>query len=266
MSIEIESVITIRTITDINELSLVRQLEGLVWSEDDTVPVSHMVAVLKNGGLVLGAFHEEKLIGFQYSFPGFDGEKVFLCSHSLGIHPDYRKLGMGMKLKMAQKEWAVEKGYELITWTYDPLETVNGNLNLHKLGAICSTYMENVYGEMADSMNVGLPSDRFLVEWWVKDVWHRNQIAVDRISSAINVSVLDGVLVPDKMNLDILEDTIFIPVPSNFQEIKQKDFDLAVRWREFTGKVFTHYFKTGWIATDLVKISQQQYSYVLERK
>lgn len=46
-------------------------------------------------------------------------------------------------------------------WTYDPLETVNGYLNLSKLGGVCTQYIENCYGEMPDILNAGLPSDRF---------------------------------------------------------------------------------------------------------
>ncbi|WP_049662149.1 hypothetical protein [Bacillus sp. FJAT-27231] len=50
------------------------------------------------------------------------------------IHLQHRKLGVNEKLKLAKKAESLNKGYELVTWAYDPPETVNGYLNFHKLG------------------------------------------------------------------------------------------------------------------------------------
>lgn len=234
---------------------------------EDSVSVNHTVAAIKNGGLVIGAFLYEDLVGFQYSFPGYDGKKVYLCSHSLGIHPEYRKFGIGEKLKNAQREAALAKGYDLITWTYDPLETVNGYLNLHKLGAVCSTYLENAYGDMEDNLNAGLPTDRFLVEWYIKDNVKIKPV-VTKPEVAITTSVQNGYLVPEQIHLDCDEETIVVPVPGNFQEIKSRDFSLALLWRKQTRKVLSHYLDFGWGVTDLRKDVEveQQYLYFLQKK
>lgn len=267
MSNDLHTTITIRNLVSVEDLEKVRQLESLVWSFDESVPVNQTVAVVKNGGFILGAFIGDELIGFQYSFPGFDGKQIYLCSHSLGIHPNYRKFGIGYKLKIAQKNLALQKGYELITWTYDPLETVNGNLNLHKLGASCSTYLKNVYGDMDDELNTGIPTDRFLVEWWIKDDRKiKNQ--PETVLFAITTSEMNGYPVPEQVDLNILEDQVWVPVPSQFQELKKADFSLAVKWRETTSTVFTHYFSKGWMAVDLIKDTQRQnqYLYLLEKR
>ncbi|WP_404332874.1 GNAT family N-acetyltransferase [Mesobacillus maritimus] len=267
--------IEIRNLQTVEELELVRQLEAIVWSFEDSVPVNQTITVVKNGGFILGAFLYNELIGFQYSFPGFDGKKVYLCSHSLGIHPNFRKYGIGEKLKWAQKELAVAKGYKLISWTYDPLETVNGNLNLHKLGAVCSTYLEDAYGEMDDGLNSGITTDRFLVEWRLDEVQNnvgelqRNDTRhVDGQNIVLETSKKGSFFVPSEINLELESDLLFVPVPGNFQEIKNDDFALAVEWRNVTRKIFTYFLRSGWQVTDLIKCEKHQYLYlyVLEKR
>lgn len=268
MQQEILSSMIIKNVTTIEELQQVHKLESMVWSPEDTVPISHTAATIKNGGFILGAFYEEQLIGFQYSFPGFDGIKSYLVSHSLGIHPDFRKLGIGEKLKHEQRELAEKMGYDLISWTYDPLETVNGNLNLHKLGATCTAYIENAYGEMTDGMNDSLSTDRFVVEWAVKKVERESEnYEISKLPLLINVEFEDGTLVPRDINLQENSNTLLVPVPGNFQEIKSKNFNAALLWREKTKQVFTHYLKHGWVVTDLVKDPEKknQYMYLLEK-
>ncbi|MBM7587174.1 putative GNAT superfamily acetyltransferase [Bacillus pakistanensis] len=266
MKQEILSAMVIRNLQTVEELEKVRQLEVMIWGLEDSVPVNQSVAAVKNGGFILGAFLKEELIGFQYNFPGFNGKKIYLCSHSLGIHPDYRKFGIGEKLKIAQRETAIGIGYDLITWTYDPLETVNGNLNLHKLKAVCNTYMENAYGEMPDNMNAGIPTDRFLVEWWIKEPIEKTEPDKGH-SLVIKTSTNGSFLTPHEMDLMQVNDSLFVPVPGNFQEIKKHNFPLALSWRERTRKVFSYYLSQGWTVTDLVKDDEQsnQYLYLLEK-
>ncbi|WP_066056448.1 GNAT family N-acetyltransferase [Robertmurraya korlensis] len=256
--------VNIRDLQSVIELEKVRELEALIWSLEDSIPVNQTVAAVKNGGFVLGAFLDEKLIGFQYSFPGFDGAKGYLCSHSLGIHPDYRTFGVGEKLKWAQKETALLKGYDLITWTYDPLETVNANLNLHKLGGVCSTYKKDVYGEMNDGLNTGLATDRFLIEWRLKSESVKTEFVRDA-QHVIRTDQFNGNLAPMESNLSLSQDVLYVSVPGNFQTIKIEDFALAKKWRETTRKAFMHYFNKGYTATDLRKEKENHYYYVLQK-
>ena len=98
----------IRLLDTPEDLQLVEELQRAVWpgSETDIVPMHMMITVVHNGGLVLGAFEDEKIIGFVYGFPGLeetpDGPRPKHCSHQMGIHPDYRDSGIGFTLKRAQ--------------------------------------------------------------------------------------------------------------------------------------------------------------------
>lgn len=256
--------LTIRPITELMELSEVCVLEKEIWQSDDPVPLAHALTSVENGGMVIGAYIEDQLIGFQYSFAGFNGKESYLCSYLLGVHPDHRVGGIGEKLKLAQREEAIKKGYDLIEWTYDPLETVNANLNIRKLGGTCSTYKENYYGDMEDGLNAGIPSDRFLVQWRIQDDHVIQRLSdpgrrpqrMDEQLSVIKVDVReDGVPVP--VGVDYHErdssEALWVPVPGEFQKVKEIDSDMALEWRLKTRDVFSRYFQSGWQVVDFVR-------------
>lgn len=114
-------------------------------------------------------------------------------------------------------------GYDLITWTFDPLESRNAYLNLSKLNAVCSTYVENCYGEMDDSLNHGLPTDRLKAEWWitsshVEEPWSM-ETATAKNPYDWGVSEDDF---PVLLNTewDAAGCPVLVPIPANFQSIK----------------------------------------------
>ncbi|MFP5114919.1 GNAT family N-acetyltransferase [Bacillaceae bacterium C204] len=270
---DLQEPIIIRMLHTAEELTAVRDLESLIWSDEDPVPVNHSIAVVKNGGMVIGAFSGVQLIGFQYSFPGFNGSSVYLCSHSMGIHPDFRKMGIGEKLKLRQREEALNMGYRLITWTYDPLETVNGYLNLSKLGGVCTQYIENCYGDMPDILNAGLPSDRFLVEWNIaEETSKRREDFIDNQEVPFLIHVEEdaqGYPVPKAVLLDSEKEAnvLYVPIPNQFQTIKSNNLKAALEWRLKTREVFTHYLSKGWMVTALRKSDHPYlHHYVLEKK
>lgn len=156
----------IRRLLDPEEYRDAEELMGSAWGILDRVDITPrhvLVTAQKNGGLVLGAFAPDgQLVGFLFGFLGTTAEgKLKHVSHQVGVHPQYRGLHLGYLLKRAQRGEVRRQGLDLITWTYDPLETVNAHLNLTQLGAVCSTYLRNVYGELRDNLNRGLPTDRF---------------------------------------------------------------------------------------------------------
>lgn len=154
-----------RTIHSASEFDLAVNLEIEVWGLDpiDAVPTNIMHTIAMNGGVVIGAYIGEQLVGMSLALPLFcEGEWV-LWSHMVGVHPEYRGQGIGFNLKQAQRRWALNHGYETMRWTFDPLQRGNANFNIRHLGAYSRKYHINLYGDMTDDINAGLPSDRLEV-------------------------------------------------------------------------------------------------------
>ncbi|MCT6925584.1 GNAT family N-acetyltransferase [Metasolibacillus sp.] len=262
--------IAIRELTTIEEMELVQQLEWKVWGISP-IPTHQTFTVVKNGGIIVGAFDADKLIGFSYAFAGWKNEKSYLCSHMLGIDNAYRSQQIGEQLKLAQRNIAIQKGYELMTWTYDPLETRNGFLNLTKLNGICDTYIENCYGEMQDGFNKGLPSDRFEVHWHLTSdyVVHKHQ-PLAPAPIPLGEIVIDEQGLPTlgarhTHNLHTIYDaqSYSLPVPQDFQALKRQSQEHALHWRLATRKIFQELFAAGYAAVRIEKQSQwNQYIFV----
>ncbi|KAB2338932.1 GNAT family N-acetyltransferase [Cytobacillus depressus] len=254
----------------------VQKLEEEVWHMS-AIPIHQTITAVKNGGIMLGAFDQDKLVGFSYGFTGFDEKQTYLCSHMLGIHPDYQDQGIGAKLKEAQKRAAAEKGYELIIWTFDPLESRNAYLNMNKLRGICSTYFENCYGEMEDGLNKGLATDRFKIDWWINSDHVANNETIDEILSLEGTHLFSWETVNNGLpklgdidqGLAAFSESklpLLVPVPVNFQDLKKADHDLAIDWRLKTRRIFQQLFKTGYAVVALQKTTQLPVHYYVLTK
>ena len=162
--------ITIRKCIGIDELNACVALQKEVWnfSDLDLIPLRMFVVSQKIGGQTIGAFHGDDLVGFAFSIPGSRAGHTYLHSHMLAVRDSFRNHGLGRKLKLAQREDAIQQGFELLEWTFDPLEMKNAHLNLSRLGAIARRYSVNHYGHSSSPLQGGLPTDRLVAEWWLK--------------------------------------------------------------------------------------------------
>jgi predicted GNAT superfamily acetyltransferase len=162
--------IEIRGCSATAELEACVALQKTVWnfSDLDLVPLRMFVVALKIGGQVIGAFDGQRLIGFALSIPGSRSGHPYLHSHMLAVLEQYRNLGLGRRLKLAQREEALSRNFELMEWTFDPLEIKNAHLNIARLGAISRRYNINQYGMSSSPLQGGLPTDRLVAEWWLR--------------------------------------------------------------------------------------------------
>ena len=154
----------------IEEFRACVELQKEVWnfSDAELVPLRMFVVADKVGGQVIGAFEGSHMIGFALAVPGTRTGHIYLHSHMLAVRKEYRNAGLGRRMKLMQREDALERGIELIEWTFDPLEIKNAYLNIEKLGAITRRYNINQYGITSSPLQGGLPSDRLIAEWWLK--------------------------------------------------------------------------------------------------
>jgi predicted GNAT superfamily acetyltransferase len=162
--------LAIRKCGALEEMQACFALQKEVWnfSDAELVPVRIFVLATKIGGHVIGAFDGRELIGFALALPGMRSGHFYLHSHMLAVRQQYRNAGLGRRMKLFQREEALARGFELMEWTFDPLEIKNAYLNIEKLGAIARRYNLNQYGITSSPLQGGLPSDRLVAEWWMK--------------------------------------------------------------------------------------------------
>lgn len=162
--------VTIRKCEALEEMQACFALQKEVWnfSDADLVPVRLFVVANKIGGQVVGAFDGRELVGFALAIPGNRHGHSYLHSQMLAVRQQYRNGGLGRRLKLYQRDDALARGFELMEWTFDPLEIKNAYLNIEKLGAIARRYNVNQYGITTSPLQGGLPTDRLVAEWWMK--------------------------------------------------------------------------------------------------
>jgi predicted GNAT superfamily acetyltransferase len=193
----------------------------------------------------------------------------------MGIHPDQRNSGIGFALKRAQWQMVRHQGIAHITWTYDPLLSRNAYLNIAKLGAVCHTYRRSEYGDMRDGLNAGLPSDRFMVDWWVNtrrverrlSKRPRRSLKLDDFSKAelqplYSLHTESNLPRPPEHFSPLEGNLTLAEIPSDFSALKEADFSLARDWRFFSRELFETAFSSGYIVTDFI-YDQSRSFYVL---
>ncbi len=167
---KIASAVTIRKCEALAEMQACFALQREVWkfSDAELVPVRLFVIAARIGGQVIGAFDRQELVSFALAFPGMRNGHAFLYSHMLAVHEQYRNAGLGRRMKLFQREDALARGFEVMEWTFDPLEIKNAYLNVERLSAIARRYNVNQYGITSSPLQGGLPTDRLVAEWWLK--------------------------------------------------------------------------------------------------
>jgi len=263
---------TIRLLETPEDMTAAEGLQRIVWpdSETEIVPTHMLITAIHNGGIVLGAFVKDEMVGFIFGFPGLDmlpdGPHPKHCSHMLGVHPDWRDSGLGFVLKRAQWQMVRHQGLDHITWTYDPLLSRNAYLNIAKLGAVCNTYRQSEYGDMRDGLNAGLPSDRFQVDWWLNTTrverrlgkHSRGALKLDQFAKAELQPLYtlqtgtDSLPRPPEHFSPFSAKLLLAEIPSDFMALKSADFALARDWRFFTREVFETAFAAGYLITDFI--------------
>lgn len=153
---------------------LQREVFGL--SELEISPRRHLIVSRQAGGWTLGAFpahSPDRIIGFVHHLVAIRGEdEIIGYSHMMAVHKDYQNLGLGARLKWAQRERALAEGRRFIKWTWEPMQARNAHFNLNRLGVVVRAYGENFYGtdyvtdpEQQTPAATGLASDRLFAGW-----------------------------------------------------------------------------------------------------
>lgn len=224
--------IEIHQLSKLDEFAEAVRLQREIWGFQDVelLPLRLFVVASKIGGQILGAFDGPEMVAFCLCIPGLKpGGKFYLHSHMLGVLPKYRNTGLGRKLKLGQRDFAIASGVDLIEWTFDPLEIKNAFFNIERLGVIARRYVHNQYGTTSSRLHGGLPTDRLIAEWWIRSA---------RVEAAAQVD-------ENKSNFERPVTATRISVPADIASWRESDRQRAREIQTSIGDQFDKHFQAG---------------------
>jgi predicted GNAT superfamily acetyltransferase len=148
------------------------QREAFGLPEIEISPRRHLIVSQHAGGWALGAFVENRLVGFVLHLVAVRNKNEIIgYSHMMAVAKSAQNMGVGAQLKWAQRARALSEERSFIKWTWDPMQARNAHFNLNRLGVTVRAYAENYYGtdyltfphERAGGH--GLDSDRLFADW-----------------------------------------------------------------------------------------------------
>jgi len=237
-------------------------LQREVWRLADVEITSaiQLIATSWAGGLVhIAETPEGRPVGFAYAFPALRGGVPHLHSDMLAVRPDQQKRGVGLRLKWAQRADALKAGVAVITWTYDPLQALNANLNLRRLGAIGTEFVENFYGVTTSELHHGLPTDRLLVRWDLNAPRVQELAPTTELPRTVPAPVFPrindvkwqaGWPVSSDPRLDLEAPELLLEIPPEWNVLCQAAPRVAAGWQEKVRRAFQAYLGHGYAAAD----------------
>ncbi|MBI3430292.1 MAG: GNAT family N-acetyltransferase [Actinobacteria bacterium] len=232
-----KSEVEIRVLVGVAEQNYAREIFDEVWPTDEGTQITAnlLQAMVHNGTYLSGVFVEGQVVGAAFAFPSVDEEgRLHLHSHMAAVKENFRDRSIGSTLKWHQRAWALEHGYGVITWTFDPLVRRNARLNLVKLGVQVFDYFPDFYGDLPDALNVGDPTDRAMARW---DLLSESTLAaakfknLEKLPDGIHVALSNKEGKPIQHGVELQTAQMLCYLPSDIIEIRSQDRALALEWR-----------------------------------
>ena len=261
--------ITCRTLSTRDECAEVAALERRIWGPDydEAVTLALLLVTTARGAILIGAFDDDQMIGFVYSLNGVKNGTPVQWSYKLGVAREYRNEGLGRRLKLLQRERAIEMGVNLIEWTFDPLLAPNAYLNLTKLGAVVHEYTEDLYGQsLAPVLHRKIPTDRLIATWDLQANHVRKRLSspAPSVDGGTAKHLLeDAVRVNHARKrgewleccdvaLEIKAPRLMIEIPLDYSEMVTRAPLTALDWRLSVRQIFNAYLQRGYGAVEFI--------------
>lgn len=208
-----------------------------VWGGDASgMPPNLLRALAHSGNYTVGLYDGGRMIGASAAFFAAPAARS-MHSHITGILPSYRGRHLGRALKLHERGWALQRGVETITWTFDPLVARNAHFNLRTLGACVTEYLVDFYGDMDDGVNRGDQSDRLLVTWRLAEQQPRDVSAV-AAPPGVDRTPADGRVSP-----------VCVALPADIEALRRADSPEAASWRLRVRTAFLDNLAAGLVVT-----------------
>jgi len=253
------------------------ELQREVWGLSDLEITSaiQLIATVHAGGLLLVAETPgDGVVGFSYGFAGWSDGLPHLHSDMLAVRPSWRGKELGLRLKWAQRDWALARGMRLVTWTFDPMRAKNARLNLRRLGAIAREFLPDFYGRTTSKLHHGLATDRLLARWELDEprvarlaAHHPPEAATSARSARLNeVRLQAGLPLSSDPRLDLDAPLLLLQIPADWDKVCDTDAALAREWQAIVRRALEACFARGYAAADVLAApGVPSVSYVLER-
>lgn len=232
----LDSEITIRECVSFEDFQQCIELERRVWGgqDIDIMPVRLYQISKACNAPTIGAFDEGgRLVGFGHSMLALVNGNLAYHSHMLAVVEELRDRDIGYRIKLAQRERALQLGISLIFWTFDPLQSRNAHFNINKLGAVIRRYEVNYYGQgVSTSFDSEVPTDRLIAEWWIRSPH------------------VESVLAGARARLD---EQASVAIPDDIKAIRARSVDEHMRWRLRVREEFQQALSKGLIARGFVR-------------
>ncbi len=253
------------------EFRQVDEVEHAVWGAEPTVatlPVPLLRALQDNGGLVVGAFADIYLAGFAASLIGWDGTTLYHYSHLTAVRPEYQNHHVGFQLKAFQRDEVLRLGLKEIRWAFDPLQSRGAWLSVHRLGARPDRYYSHYYGQLPDSQNQGLETDRIRTVWSLssprsRDAWPDSTPRPrSRKRWAASTAIVEtepgesGIRVPTAVG-EPTGPSAHLEIPFDLGLVREHEAKSLRRWRHAIRDAFRAATDLGYIVDDFSVVSAE---------
>ncbi len=232
-------------------------LQEATWGEgfSERVGASILRVSQRTAGLAAGAYDAEGgLAGFVFGMTGLEAGRIVHWSDMLAVRTGARNSGLGVQLKLYQRDVMLARGIDTILWTFDPLEAKNAYLNVVKLGATSREYVEDMYGQTDSPLHRGIGSDRLIARWVVGEGKPAG-VGEDATDAACVLAACPGTeaVIAGEPDLSIDAAKILVAVPSDIQALKARDPACAAAWRAQTRAAMTSYLARGYEVRGFVR-------------
>lgn len=247
--------VDIRPLQGRHELEQCVELQRTTWGPtfDQLVPATILWVAQRTGGIASGAFAADgTLLGFVFGISGVENGSLIHWSDMLAVRPEARGRGLGVALKLHQREMLLARGIERVYWTFDPLEARNAHINFQRLGIVAREYLRDVYGDTGSELHAVIGTDRLLAVW--------------DLTSPRVIARVGGAPVPattPAAHPVTGESSVRIEVPLDIQRLKREAPERAVEWRRITRAAFERYLGEGAMVVDVVRTGDTMH-YILE--
>ncbi len=262
--------ILIDQLSTAHEFSACEALQRATSDQSVFFAAPALVAIEKCNGLILAAMRRDgEMCGTIIDIASVDTDLSSWFTAFHAVSEDERNKGIGTMLRSREREIGMQKGVALVKWAIDPLRSLEAHVAFNKLGAVAVGYERDLYGELRDSRNEGLATDRLLVEWWLTAprvnavidrhaLPHHFHLGLDKMEVATRTRLTDGGLrrllgFDDSVCAGVTRGAVvLVEIPAKLDRIRANDLDLARDWRLQTRDIFERMFAAGYTITGLV--------------